>query len=249
MRGPLEQNRGQAMSELFALEQIDSHHRACGVDRVADPDRYARLSDRPDEVVQVRDQAGRLRNLALAHCGHPCSVPHGRPANISDLVAFGGDSGGHRVTQSCRVVRRLRGRLGGVGLERRGALGFGFGRWPVRELMRRGEIRWVDLEPIRGSEADKRRPAVVVSNDGANLTAQRLGRGVITVVPLTSNVQTVYPFQVFIPKAGSGLPQDSKAQAEQVRSVSVTRVGPLAGLVLPNLLRSVDDALRLQLAL
>lgn len=115
--------------------------------------------------------------------------------------------------------------------------------------MRRGEIRWVDLEPIRGSEADKRRPAVVVSNDGANLTAQRLGRGVITVVPLTSNVQTVYPFQVFIPKAGSGLPQNSKAQAEQVRSVSVTRVGPLAGLVLPNLLRSVDDALRLQLAL
>lgn len=115
--------------------------------------------------------------------------------------------------------------------------------------MRRGEIRWVDLGPIRGAEANKRRPAVIVSNDGANVTAQRLGRGVVTVVPLTSNVHTVYPFQVLIPTAGSGLSQDSKAQAEQVRSVSVTRIGPLVGQVPTQLLHSLDDALRLHLAL
>jgi mRNA interferase MazF len=41
--------------------------------------------------------------------------------------------------------------------------------------MRRGEIRWVDLDPARGAESDKRRPAVGVSNDGANTTASRLG--------------------------------------------------------------------------
>jgi mRNA interferase MazF len=46
--------------------------------------------------------------------------------------------------------------------------------------MLRGEIRLVDLEPARGSEAHKRRPAVIVSNDAANATAARLGRGVIT---------------------------------------------------------------------
>ena len=39
--------------------------------------------------------------------------------------------------------------------------------------MRRGEIRIADLEPVRGSEATKRRPAVIVSNDGANLAAAR----------------------------------------------------------------------------
>ena len=33
--------------------------------------------------------------------------------------------------------------------------------------MRRGEIRLVDLEPVRGAEADKQRPAIIVSNDGA----------------------------------------------------------------------------------
>ncbi len=53
--------------------------------------------------------------------------------------------------------------------------------------MRRGEIRPVDLDPVRGSEASRRRPAVVVSNDQANAVAERLGRGVVTVVPVTSN--------------------------------------------------------------
>ncbi|MDX6226882.1 MAG: mRNA interferase MazF [Frankiales bacterium] len=41
--------------------------------------------------------------------------------------------------------------------------------------MLRGEVRLVDLEPIRGTESDKRRPAVVVSNDAANLTAPQRG--------------------------------------------------------------------------
>ena len=60
--------------------------------------------------------------------------------------------------------------------------------------MRRGEIRWVDLDPVRGTEADTRRPGVIVSNDGANTIASRLGRGVVTVAPVTSNVSRVYPF-------------------------------------------------------
>ena len=91
--------------------------------------------------------------------------------------------------------------------------------------MRRGEIRLVDLDPTKGSEANKRRPAVVVSNDGANAVADRLGRGVVTIVPVTSSVATVHPFQVFLPASECGLRQDSKAQAEQVRSVTVNGLG------------------------
>jgi mRNA interferase MazF len=34
--------------------------------------------------------------------------------------------------------------------------------------MQRGDIVWVDLDPVRGTEATKRRPAVIVSNEGAN---------------------------------------------------------------------------------
>ena len=115
--------------------------------------------------------------------------------------------------------------------------------------MRRGEIRLVDLEPVRGAEANKERPAVIVSNDGANNTAERLGRGVVTVVPVTSQVRRVYPFQVMLTSSETGLGVDSKAQAEQVRSVAVERVGRRVGTVPASLMASLDDALRLHLSL
>ena len=115
--------------------------------------------------------------------------------------------------------------------------------------MRRGELRLVDFEPVRGSEANKRRPAVVVSNDGANSAAARLGRGVITVVPVTSNVTRVLPFQVLLPQGTAGLQRASKAQAEQVRSVSVERIGRAIGLLPAAVVAELDEALRLHLAL
>ena len=115
--------------------------------------------------------------------------------------------------------------------------------------MLRGEIRMVDLDPVRGSEASKRRPAVIVSNDGANATAARLQRGVITVVPVTSNVTRIYPFQVMLPAERCGLPVDSKAQAEQVRSIAVERVGRRVGQLPVSLVSDLEDALRLHLGL
>lgn len=115
--------------------------------------------------------------------------------------------------------------------------------------MLRGEIRLVDLDPARAGEANKRRPAVVVSNDGANTAAAKLGRGVVTVVPITTNVDRVYPFQVLIPADESGLDHDSKAQAEQVRSISVERVTDRIGIVPPAVMLEVDEALRLHLAI
>ncbi len=115
--------------------------------------------------------------------------------------------------------------------------------------MRRGDIVLVDLESVIGAEANKRRPAVIVTNDGANLTAQRLRRGVVTVVPVTSNAARVYPFQVLLPSSDTGLDHDSKAQAEQARSVDIARVGQRVGAVPADLLMLVDEALRLHLAL
>jgi mRNA interferase MazF len=115
--------------------------------------------------------------------------------------------------------------------------------------MLRGEIWQVDLDPARGSEANKQRPAVIVSNDRANATATRLGRGVVTVVPVTSNIDKVYPFQVLLSAADTGLAADSKAQAEQVRSVATQRLLRRLGQVSPAELTNLDDALRLHLAL
>lgn len=115
--------------------------------------------------------------------------------------------------------------------------------------MMRGEIRLVDLNPARGNEANRRRPAVIVSNDRANSIATRLDRGVITVVPITSNTDRIYPFQALLPADLTGLRQDSKAQAEQVRSVDVARLGAVLGRASAEVMVKVDEALRLHLQL
>jgi mRNA interferase MazF len=115
--------------------------------------------------------------------------------------------------------------------------------------MLRGEIRLVDLDPVRSSEANKRRPAVIVSNDRANSIAQRLGRGVVTVVPVTSNTDRVFPFQALLAASTTGLRQDSKAHAEQVRSIAVERLGPILGRTPADVMAQLDEALRLHLQL
>ena len=115
--------------------------------------------------------------------------------------------------------------------------------------MRRGDIWMVDFSVPAGLEAAHRRPAIIVSNDGANMTATRLGRGVVTVIPVTGNIERIYPFQVSLPARVCQLAVDSKAQAEQVRAVAVERIDVQIGRLPPHLMRKVDHALRLHLAL
>lgn len=115
--------------------------------------------------------------------------------------------------------------------------------------LRRGQIVLVELDPAVGAEQSKTRPAVVVSNDAANAAASQNAHGVVTIVPLTSNIATIRPYQVLVPADDSGLPRDSKAQAEQLRSVSSSRiVRPLAWLP-SHLIAELDEAMRVHLAL
>jgi mRNA interferase MazF len=115
--------------------------------------------------------------------------------------------------------------------------------------MRRGEVWLADLEPIRGVEVSKQRPVVLISNDHANRTAEALGRGVLTAVPLTGNTERVFPFQILIEPGPSGLAKPSKAQAEQLRALSfegfIRRLGRLDRAVMTAL----DEAIRVQLSL
>lgn len=76
----------------------------------------------------------------------------------------------------------------------------------------------------------------------------RLGRGVITVVPVTSDTTSVFPFQALL-STRSGLAADSKAQVEQIRSVAVQHLLKRAGRCSPAELAALDDALRLHLDL
>ena len=115
--------------------------------------------------------------------------------------------------------------------------------------MRRGESVTVSLDPAHGSEPGTARPAVVVSNDAANATVTRLRQGVITVVPVTSNTARIYPFQVLLPADQTGLSRDFKAEAEQVRSVAVQRIGTKVGQLPAALIAELDQALRVHLDL
>jgi mRNA interferase MazF len=81
------------------------------------------------------------------------------------------------------------------------------------------------------------------------MRAEQLGRGVITVVPVTSNVARIHPFQVLLDASRTGLDRDSKAQAEQVRSIAVERIGPRLGMLTGDLVAALDEAVRLHLAL
>ncbi len=115
--------------------------------------------------------------------------------------------------------------------------------------MRRGDVYLVEMEPVRGSESNKIRPAILVSNDGANRAVERDQRGVVTIVPVTSTVRRVYSFQVAIPAGEAGLTVESKARAEQVRAVDHSRLGRRLGALPASTLRRVDEALRRHLAL
>ena len=114
----------------------------------------------------------------------------------------------------------------------------------VDRLFRRGDIVLVNYDPARPNEASKIRPSIVITNNHANLNGTN-----VVVIPLTSNVATIYPFQVYLPLEGSGLDQHSKAQVELLRSVSVSRIGKRLSTLPEELMLEVDGKIKLHLGL
>ncbi len=112
---------------------------------------------------------------------------------------------------------------------------------------RRGDIWVVDLAHPIGAEAAFERPAVIVSNNAANESASAMRRGVVTVMPITSNIRRVYPFQVRLAARPCGLRQDSKAQAEQIRAIAIERLRDRVGRVPRRTMNEIDAAIRLHL--
>jgi mRNA interferase MazF len=107
--------------------------------------------------------------------------------------------------------------------------------------VKRGEIWWVNLDPTIGSEIKKRRPCVIVSNDASNRAQSR-----VQVAPLTSaQPARVYPWEARVTLNS----RISKALADQIRTVSKTRLVSVAGAASATEMAVIEDALRFQLAL
>lgn len=84
----------------------------------------------------------------------------------------------------------------------------------------RGEVWSVDLEPVRGHEQGRQRPAVIVSADAFNNGPA----GLVVVVPLTTTERQRMPLRVRIDPPEAGLKSTSWALCEAVRSVSKERL-------------------------
>lgn len=114
-------------------------------------------------------------------------------------------------------------------------------------MISRGDIYFVDLDPTKGREQAGRRPVLVVSCDAIN--RQPL---VVTVVVGTNatNISRDYPTNIRIPASESGLSKDTVFLCFQVRSLDPSRfTSPRAGRLTPSRMAEVNGALRMSLDL
>lgn len=110
--------------------------------------------------------------------------------------------------------------------------------------MRRGEIFYVHLEPGNHTEIKKTR-VLIVSNNANNVAANT-----ITIVPLSSSITKVFPFEVLMDHTHSGLQKPVKAQCHQIRTISKSRLtGHKIGQVQAGIMSQVEHAIKLHLGL
>jgi mRNA interferase MazF len=105
---------------------------------------------------------------------------------------------------------------------------------------RRGDVFWVNLDPVVGTEIRKSRPAVIVSNDSCNRYGAR-----VVVLPITSNVDSLYPGEAMIDVKG----RPGRALGDQIRSIDKRRLKARVSTLTADEMARVDEALAITLGL
>jgi len=103
--------------------------------------------------------------------------------------------------------------------------------------IRRGEIRWADLDPVRGREQAGRRPVLILSQDVFNERS-----GTVIAVALTSQPQRA-GFPLTLQLSSSTLPKPSWVKISQIRTLSTERVGDRLGEASPEELVQIIEGL------
>ena len=112
------------------------------------------------------------------------------------------------------------------------------------DFPKRGEIWLVALDPVLGKEINKTRQAIIISNDKNNEFA-----GTITVIPVTSNIKNIYPFDLMLNKDETGLTKDSKAKCNQIRTIDKSRLIKKIGVLTSELESDIGKPLLIHLEL
>ncbi len=111
----------------------------------------------------------------------------------------------------------------------------------VSEPLSRGDVVWVRLDPVEGSEQGGRRPALVLSPGLINAHSP-----VVIVAAITSRkTEKIYPFEALVRPPEGGLAEPSKVLLMQIRSVDKRRLVGLSGHLGPQALDRVDEALKI----
>jgi len=112
------------------------------------------------------------------------------------------------------------------------------------DFPKRGQIWFVLLDPVVGHEIGKTRPALVISNDRNNQFADT-----VTVLPITSKTEKIYPFEILLSKEETHLPKDSKVKCNQIRTVDKKRLVNLMGALSAERLKEIKQALLIHLGM
>jgi mRNA interferase MazF len=106
--------------------------------------------------------------------------------------------------------------------------------------LKRGDVWWVDFDTAQHGEIQKRRPAVIISNDAANASLNR-----VQIVPLTSKTDRVYPCEALITFNND----QRKAMADQITTCAKERMKDKIGVVSPEDMKAIEKAVKIQLGL
>ena len=112
----------------------------------------------------------------------------------------------------------------------------------LEQYPKRGEIYLVNLDPVIGAEISKTRPALILSNDINNQYAET-----VTVIPITSTVTKIHPFEVRLSHQKSGLDMDSKAKCNQIRTIDKKRLVKIIGKISTDIMIQIEKSLLIHL--